>query len=78
MSLVISRLKKYSLEEYNNKTPIVFIEAEDPDGACYYATYKLLRKILKKDHSIETIEFSKEIMNDVRILKIELANEKKL
>ena len=78
MSLVISRLKKFRIDDYNHSTPIIFIEAEDPDGACYKAYYKLSSKILKEDHSIETISFCKDIMNDLRIIKIELANEKKL
>ena len=78
MSLVIARLKKYNLENYNNKTPIIFIDAEDPDDACYKAYHKLSSKILKQGHSIETIDFCKDIMNDLRIIKVEVANEKKL
>jgi hypothetical protein len=51
MIAVIARLKKFSLEEYNSSQPIVFIEARDPDGACYYATHRLTNILLKKDHS---------------------------
>jgi hypothetical protein len=71
MIAVIARLKKFSLEEYNSSQPIVFIEARDPDGACYYATHRLTNILLKKDHSIENINFVKEIMHDVRIIKVE-------
>lgn len=78
LTCVINRLKQYELQEYNNIAPIIFVEAKDPDHACYLSVHNLASKILKKDHSIESIEFTKEIMNDVRIHKIELANEKKL
>lgn len=72
LTLVMPRLKEYTLEDYNSNNPIVFVEAEDPDDACYIASHKLVSKILKKDHSIETLNFAKEIMRDVRIIKIEV------
>ena len=72
LTLVMPRLKEYTLEDYNSNNPIVFVEAEDPDDACYVASHKLVSKILKKDHSIETLNFAKEIMRDVRIIKIEV------
>lgn len=78
MFAVLARLKKYNLENYNSVRPIIFVEAKDPDEACYKATHRLTNILLKKDHSIESIEFIKDIINDVRILKIECANEKKL
>ena len=78
LSLVIPRLKKYSLGAFNNSSPIIFVEEEDPDDACYVTMHKFANKILKSDHSIETVEFVKELFHDIRILKVELANEKKL
>ena len=47
LTLVIPRLKKYELEDYNSSTPIIFVEAKDPDDACYKAMHKLAQKILK-------------------------------
>jgi len=78
LTLVMPRLKKYSLGDYNSNTPIIFVEAEDPDGACYIAMHRLASKILKSDHSVETLQFIKDIFYDIRIIKVELANEKKL
>jgi len=72
LTLVIPRLKKYELEDYNSSTPIIFVEAEDPDDACYKAMHKLAQKILKSDHSVETLNFVKDIFNDIRIIKIEV------
>ena len=72
LTLVISRLKEYNLDDYNSSTPIIFVEAKDPDDACYKAMHKLDIKILKSDHSIETLNFIKDIFNDIRIIKIEI------
>ena len=72
LTLVISRLKEYNLDDYNSSTPIIFVEAKDPDDACYKAMHKLAFKILKSDHSIETLNFIKDIFNDIRIIKIEI------
>lgn len=78
MTLVVARLKRFDLGAYNGPSPVIFVEAEDPDGACYKAYHKLNLKLLKKDHSVESIEFVKSIMNDIRVLKVEVASEKKL
>lgn len=71
LTFVMSRLKKYRLEDYNSSTPIIFVEAKDPDDACYQAMHKLASKIIRSDHSVETLNFVKDILNDVRIIKIE-------
>ena len=70
MTLVISRLKKFRLYEYNTSSPIVFVEADDPDGACFKATYQLIRIILDQDNSEETKEICKDIKTDMRVLKV--------
>ncbi len=70
MTLIISRLKKFRLYEYNTSSPIVFVEADDPDGACFKATYQLIRIILDQDNSEETKEICKDIKTDIRVLKV--------
>lgn len=70
MTLIISRLKKFRLYEYNTSSPIVFVEADDPDGACFKATYQLIRIILDQDNSEETKEICKDIKRDMRVLKV--------
>lgn len=72
LTLVMPRLKQYDLGDYNNSTPIIFVEAEDPDDACFQATHKLASRILRKDHSVETLNFIKDLMHDIRIIKIEV------
>lgn len=72
LQLVISRLKKFDLKQYNSERPIIFVEAKDPDEACYRAIYNLTSIILKQDSSKATVELLKEIMYDVRVIKIGL------
>ena len=68
MSMVVSRLKKYRIYEYNSEYPIIFVEADDPDGACYTAIYKLLKLVLEQDDSKEARKLCKEIKQDIRII----------
>ena len=40
MTLILPRLKKFRLKEFNTANPIIFVEANDPDGACYECNCK--------------------------------------
>jgi len=70
LTLVINRLKKFALKEFNSTTPIVFIEAKSPDDACFRAIYKLIKIILDHDDSIQTRLLCREIKHDVKIIKV--------
>jgi hypothetical protein len=70
LQLVIARLKKFNLNEYNSERPIIFVEANDPDEACYRAIYNLTNMIIKQDSSKETLELLKELIYDIRVIKI--------
>ena len=78
MSLVLTRLKKFNLHEFNYKFPKVFIEAQDPDDACYQAYCKFSEILLKQDESMETAVLIKEVFHDMRILKVYCKDEKRL
>ena len=68
--LVMGRLAKFNLGEYNNPYPTVFVEAEDPDEACYNALYKLVEIILKQDDSKKTSDLVKEMVYDIKVKKV--------
>ena len=70
LSLIINRLIRFNLHEYDSTQPIVFIEAADPDGACFKAIFNLIQIILKQDSSIESRLLCRSIREDIRILKI--------
>ena len=85
LSLIMGRLKKYRLGEYNCEHAIIFVPANDPDTACYEAYMGLCDKIIKQGlkktngyHDASILEFAKDIMNDVRVIHVGVANEKKL
>ena len=67
LSLVINRLKKYSLKQYNSTYPTVFVEANNPDDACHLAYYQLAEIILKQDLSSETAVFVRELLLDISV-----------
>ena len=67
LSLVIARLKKYNLQQYNSAHPTIFVQADNPDDACHLAYYQLAEIILKQDLSSETALFVSEILFDVSL-----------
>jgi len=69
LSLVMSRLRKYSLGEYNSTFPIVFVEARNPDDACHIAVKNLISKLISQDGSPEGAKLCTEIKRDIRVIK---------
>jgi len=78
MSLVLPRLKRFNLGLFNYTYPIIFIDADNPDDACYLAYCKFSETLLKQDESTETALFIKDIINDIRIRKVFCKDETKL
>ena len=85
LRLVLGRLKKYKLGEYNHNEPIIFVSCSDPDEACHKAYMGLHNKITSKAlkntdliNQTTILHFSKEILEDVRVLHVGLANEEGL
>jgi len=70
LSLVIGRLTKYNLQQYNSSHPTVFIQAENPDEACHLAYYQLAEIILKQDLSQETALFVRELLFEVSVKSV--------
>ena len=70
LKLVISRLKRFNLGEYNSERPTVFIEATNPDDACSKAVYNMMQIILRQDNSKETISLCRSVFKDIRVLKV--------
>ena len=70
LSLVMGVLKRFKLQEYSDPFPTIFVEAKDPDEACYLAYFKLVEILLKQDNSTETTLLAKEILHDINIRKV--------
>ena len=78
MTLVLPRLKPYRLGVFNYNHPIVCVDADNPDDACYLGYCKFAETLLKQDESTSMADFIKEIFHDVRIMKVYCKDEKKL
>ena len=78
ISLALPRLKKFDLREFNSAFPILFVEASDPDGACYEAVCKFSEMLLKQNESKTTAYLIKDILQDFRVIKVYCRDEKKL
>lgn len=70
MLLILARLKKFRLKEYNQNKAILFIEAEDPDDACYKAYLNLSAIVLQQEKSVEVAIMLRELKNDFKIMKV--------
>ena len=78
LSLIISRLSKFRLGEFNSEYPQVFIKAGKPDEACYLAYCKFTETILKQDSSVATAKLLKDVTHDIKVIKVYCKDEKKL
>jgi|LakMenE18May11ns_1017448.scaffolds.fasta_scaffold8810999_1 hypothetical protein len=67
---VHSELRKYLLREYSLPYSLIFVEADDPDDACYLVLYKLIKILMDQDPSIKTRILCKKIKKTIRIDKI--------
>ena len=70
MVLVLHRLKRFAISKYGSKSPIIFVEASDPDGACHEAVQQLFDIMLLQDPSIETKLLFKDILHDIKVTKV--------
>jgi hypothetical protein len=63
-------LRKFVLREYSLPFSLIFIEANDPDDACYMVLIKLMKLLMDQDPSLETRILCKKIKKHMRIDKI--------
>jgi len=70
MILILQRLKRFNLGKYSDINPIIFVEANDPDGACHGSVYGLYELMIKQDDSVETKLLFRDVAYDVRVIKV--------
>lgn len=63
-------LRKFVLREYSLPFSLIFIEANDPDDACYMITIKLIKLLMDQNPSVQTRILCKKIKRHIRIDKI--------
>ena len=63
-------IKQFNIREYYQPFVVTFIQAKNPDDACYKILVDIIRKIIKKDDSINTRIFCRSIRYNIRFDKI--------
>jgi hypothetical protein len=67
---LFKELQQFRLREYSIPYLTLFIEADNPDDACYELTQRIITDILRQDNSIATRIFCKKIKTLIRFDKI--------
>lgn len=71
LSDVYLELSKLDLREYNAPFLLKFIEADNPDDACYKIIFRIMQEIIKQNSSIKNRILCRMIRRFIRIDKIE-------
>ena len=69
MGLLLPRLRKFRLGDYNAITAIVFAEADNPDEAVGKAWDQLVKMVMKQDDSNDTVMLLRELKHDFAVKK---------
>ena len=63
-------LKAQGILVYNKPVTYIFVQADDPDGACEAAIMKMRGNILREKSNRGTRDIAKELHETVRVVKI--------
>jgi len=66
-----SDLSNYDIREFNYPFILIFIEASDPDDACFMVINRIINAVLRKDSSVEARILCRKIRKYIRFDKIE-------
>lgn len=72
LSDIYIELSKLDLREYNAPFLLKFIEADNPDDACYKIIQRIINEIMKTSISIKNRILCRKIKIFIRIDKIEI------
>ena len=65
------QIKELDLKDYNQPFMLKFIEAENPDDACYVVLHRIIQEILETETSIKSRILCRKIRRFLRIERIE-------
>lgn len=66
-----TELKNFVLREFSLPFCLIFIEADDPDDACYELLHRLQSSLITQQNNIETRIICRKIRKYMRIDKIQ-------
>lgn len=70
MSIILPRLKKFRLGDFNSNVAIIFVEAKNADDACGIAWDQFVAMVLKQNGSTETSLLLKDIKEDFIVKRV--------
>lgn len=70
ISVIYRELKPKLIKEYCFPFFLVFLEADNPDDACYTFTKRLMKSIIDKEDTIENRILCRKLHKYIRIYKV--------
>jgi|TARA_R100000008_G_C3472813_1_gene109850 hypothetical protein len=63
-------LKKLGIYRYKQESTHIFVQAEDPDEACFIALAKLTQQMLEENNTAAVKDTIKDLRHMVRVVKL--------
>jgi hypothetical protein len=70
ISNVFSKIRHLFLKTYNSPFPTIFVNADNPDDACFIVFNDLIKIIMKQNQSIEMRIICRKIVKESRIDRV--------
>ena len=70
ISNVFSKIRHLFLKTYNSPFPTIFVNADNPDDACFIVFNDLVKMIMKQNQSIEMRIICRKIIKKSRIDRV--------
>ena len=70
---VLEKIRHFDLDMYDAEMPLIFVEAKNPDDACFIAYCGLFKIMLDQDSSIKTKILCKQCKEDIIITQVGVA-----
>jgi hypothetical protein len=67
---VFSKIRHLFLKTYNSPFPTIFVNADNPDDACFIVLNDLIKIIMKQNQSIEMRIICRKIAKESRIDRV--------
>lgn len=64
-------LVKLHTRKYTTPFMIMFVEADDPDGACDVAIHRIMQEIMSQEITVQTRILCRKVRKKIRIERIE-------
>jgi hypothetical protein len=70
ISKILPLLKKVGIHRYKQESTHIFVQADDPDEACFIALAKLAQQMLEENNTAAVKDSIKNLRHMVRVVKL--------